>query len=96
MSIRDIVRSRRGEVLAAAARHGARNVRIFGSAARGEDDGRSDVDIIVSMEQGRSLLDLVALNDELEGILGRRVDVITEGGVSPYLRERIRSEALAV
>ena len=64
--------------------------------ARGETKEGSDVDLIVCMERGRSLLDLVALNDELEDLLGQTVAVITDNGVSPYLRDRIYSEAVAV
>ena len=96
MNVRELIQSRRREVLAVAARHGARDLRVFGSAARGEDDESSDVDIIVSMERGRSLLDLMALGDELEELLGRPVDVITDNGVSPCLRDHIRAEAIPV
>jgi len=89
----DHLRSRRDEIVSAAADHGARNVRVFGSAARGETDTRSDVDLLVEMEPGRSLLDLVALWQDLEDLLGTSVDVLSDGGVSPHLRERIYSEA---
>lgn len=70
--------------------HGARDVRVFGSAARGEEADGSDVDFLVSLEPGRTLLDLARLELRLEALLGRRVDVVTESG----LRDPVRSAAL--
>jgi hypothetical protein len=96
VSILELVRSRREEILALAARHGARDVRIFGSAARGEDDGRSDVDFLVDMEPGRSLLDLGGLLMDLEELLGREVDVVTVNGLHSRIRDRVLREAVAV
>ena len=90
----DGLRGRRVEILGYAASHGARNVRVFGSTARGETGNGSDVDLLVEMEPGRSLLDLVALWQDLESLLGVHVDVLSDGGVSPYLRERIYAEAI--
>ncbi|MFT3779428.1 MAG: nucleotidyltransferase family protein [Ottowia sp.] len=87
------LRARREELLAIAARHGASDVRVFGSVARGEDAGGSDVDFLVRMDAGRSLLDLVGLRDGLENALARPVDVVSENGIFPYLRQRILSEA---
>jgi predicted nucleotidyltransferase len=88
------LRVRRREILGFAASHGARNIRVFGSAARGEAGATSDVDLLVEMEPGRSLLDLVGLWQDLEDLLGMRVDVLSDGGVSPHLRERIYAEAV--
>jgi predicted nucleotidyltransferase len=90
----DQLRGRRQEILGCAASHGARNVRVFGSTARGDADLTSDVDLLVEMEPGRSLLDLVGLWQDLEGMLGTHVDVLSDGGVSPHLRERIYAEAV--
>jgi predicted nucleotidyltransferase len=90
----DQLRIRREEILRYAASHGARNVRVFGSAARGDADTTSDVDLLVEMEPGRSLLDLVGLWQDLEDLLGTHVDVLSDGGVSPHLRERIYAEAV--
>jgi uncharacterized protein len=84
---------RRAEILEIAANHGARNVRLFGSVARGDDRAESDVDFLVDMEPGRSLLDLVGLGQELEQLLGHKVDVLTESSVHPAIRERVASEA---
>ena len=90
----DSLRARRDEILRLAARHGARNVRFFGSVARGEETPESDVDLLVDMEPGRSLLDLVGLWQDLEDLLHCRVDVLTDGGLSPYLQDRIHAEAV--
>jgi len=85
------LRARREEILAVARQHGASNVRVFGSVVRGDADGRSDVDFLVDMEKGRSLLDMGGLLMDLSDLLGREVDVVTEKG----LRERVRSRVLA-
>ncbi len=89
----DGLRGRRQEILGCAASHGARNVRVFGSTARG-DAGASDVDLLVEMEPGRSLLDLVGLWQDLEDLLSTRVDVLSEDGISLHLRKRIYAEAV--
>jgi uncharacterized protein len=86
----------RAEILAAAARHGASNVRVFGSVARGEADAASDVDFLVDFEPGRSLLDLASLLVELEDLLGHPVDVVTEPGLKGRIRQRVLTEAVAV
>ncbi|MGN6256042.1 MAG: nucleotidyltransferase family protein [Solirubrobacterales bacterium] len=86
----------RPEISRIAAAHGARNVRVFGSVSRGESSGDSDLDLLVDMADGRSLFDLVALSDELEEVLGVDVDVVTERSLSPYLRDRILAEAVAL
>jgi len=88
------LRLRRKEILGYAASHGARNVRVFGSTARGDAGVASDLDLLVEMEPGRSLLDLVGLWQDLEDLLGTNVDVLSDGGVSPHLRERIYAEAV--
>lgn len=85
---------KRDDIVRLAAAHGASNLRVFGSSARGERHERSDLDLLVRMEEGRSLLDLVALSQKLEDVLGVHVDVLSEGGLSPYLRDRILSEAV--
>jgi hypothetical protein len=84
------LQTKRTEILRIAQQHGARNVRIFGSVARGEADAASDVDVLVDMEGGRSLLDLAGLLVDLEDLLHCNVDVVAEHG----LRERIRGRVL--
>jgi predicted nucleotidyltransferase len=92
----DQLASLRAEILAAAARHGATNVRVFGSVARGDADAASDVDFLVDFEAGRSLLDLASLLVELEDLLGHPVDVVTEPGLKARIRQRVLAEAVAV
>ncbi len=89
----ELLKVKRQEILRVAARYGARNVRVFGSTVRGEAHATSDLDLLVDMEKGRTFLDLVAFWQDLEELLGCRVDVITDGGLSPYLRDRIHAEA---
>lgn len=74
----------RRAILEATARHGARNVRVFSSTVRGDDRPNSDVDLLVNVEPGRTLLDVIALEQDLEALLARRVEVLTDGGLSPY------------
>jgi predicted nucleotidyltransferase len=87
------LQSRRNEIFRIASTHGARNLRVFGSVARGEDSPHSDIDLLVDMDPGRSLLDLVALGQDLEDLLQPKVDILTDGRVHPALRDRILSEA---
>jgi predicted nucleotidyltransferase len=94
MGIDELLQGKKDEILRIAARHGASNVRIFGSVARGEATTESDVDFLVELERGRSLLDHSALMIELESLLGRRVDVATERGLRPRVREQILKEAV--
>lgn len=89
-----ILQKYRSEILEAALRHGARDVRVFGSLARGEDDETSDLDLLVTLGEDRSLLDLVGLKQDLEDLVHRPVDVVTERSLSPYLREQVLSEAV--
>jgi hypothetical protein len=87
MTITELRTANRPEILRLAARYGARNVRVFGSVARGEGDEHSDVDFLVDLEPGRDLFDLGEL-------LGRPVDVVTGKGLRPRIRERVRASAV--
>ncbi|MGQ0722270.1 MAG: nucleotidyltransferase family protein [Candidatus Eiseniibacteriota bacterium] len=93
MELSDEVRMRRSEILALAERRGARNVRLFGSAARGGARDDSDVDLLIDLEPGRTAFDLGGLLLDLEDLLGRRVDLVTEQGLHWYIRERVLREA---
>ena len=93
MKIEDVVASHREEILATARKQGAYNVRVFGSVARGEARPDSDIDFLVNLEAGRSLMDLARLLRELESILGRNVDVVTEAGLLPRIRTRVLRDA---
>jgi uncharacterized protein len=84
----------RDAILRIGAKYGASNMRVFGSAARNDSSEASDVDILVDLQSDRSLLDQVGLKQELEELLGCDVDVVVEGGLSPYLEERILAEAV--
>jgi predicted nucleotidyltransferase len=88
-----LLASKRDEILRVAARYGATDVRLFGSAARGEAGDESDVDFLVRMEPGRSVFDLAALMDELKTLLGRPVDVVPDDNIYWLLRRRILKEA---
>jgi predicted nucleotidyltransferase len=91
-----VIGDRRGEVLRIVGRHGAGRVRVFGSVVRGEAGPDSDVDILVDLDPGRSLLDIVAIKQDLEDLLGCRVDVVTEAAISPYIRDRVLDEAVSL
>lgn len=93
MKIDETLRARRDEILRIAARHGAQNLRVFGSVARGEDDESSDIDLLVDMEPGRTLFDLGGLNADLEALLRRRIDLVTPHGLRSRIRERVLREA---
>lgn len=90
------IRDHLDEILRLAREHGARNLRLFGSVARGDDRPDSDLDLLVEMEPGRSLLDHVALKQDLEDLLGREVDVVTEQSLHPRLRDRVQREAVSL
>lgn len=94
VGIRERVDEMRAAVLRAADLHGARNVRVIGSVARGEAGPDSDLDLLVELDKGRSLLDHAALVIELEALLGCKVDVATEQGLRPRVRERVLAEAV--
>lgn len=91
--IDELLKAKRREILAIAARHGARNLRVFGSVARGEAGPESDIDILVEMDPDKSLMDHVALMQDLEDLLQRKVDVVSERALHWYIRDRILAEA---
>ncbi len=88
-----LLQEKRQAVMALAAGHGAKNVRVFGSVARAEARSDSDIDLLVKMEEGRSLLDLSALVCDLRELLGVKVDVVSEDGLYWLLRRKILNEA---
>jgi predicted nucleotidyltransferase len=93
MGIQEIIGDKRDAILAIAARYGASNVRIFGSVAEGTAGEASDVDFLVDLAPGRSLFDLGGLLMDLESLLGRKVDVVTEPALHWYIREKVVQEA---
>lgn len=96
MNLPERLKGKRDEVLRVSANHGARHVRIFGSLARGDARQTSDVDILLELEPGRSLLDMIAIKQDLEDLLGCNVDVVTEAALSPYIREQVLREAVSL
>lgn len=96
MDAKVLLGDKRERILTLAAKHGARNVRVFGSVARGDADDASDIDFLVEMEPGRSLLDMGGLLMDLQKLLGRKVDVVTEKGLRPRIKARVMREAVPV
>ena len=94
MTLQELRATKRDEILRIAARRGARNVRVFGSVARGENDPLSDIDFLVDLEPGRSLFDLSGLLIDLESALQSPVDVVTEPGLRTRIRDRVLREAV--
>lgn len=94
--LRRLLHEHREEILELAAGHHATNVRVFGSVARGEETGRSDVDLVVDMQAGRSLLDQVRLRRALSGLLGVDVDLVASGGLLERDRSTILAEAIPI
>lgn len=84
----------RAAILALAARHGAGNVRVFGSVARRENTAQSDIDFLVDLEPGRDLYDLGGLLGDLKELLDGPVDLVESGCLHPYIRERVLAEAI--
>jgi hypothetical protein len=96
VSLEQLLKGQRNDILRLASKYGARNVRVFGSLARGEADEASDLDLLVELDPGRSLLDLGGLQFELEALLGCRVDVVTERGLKLRIRDRVLREAVPI
>ncbi|MFL6260254.1 MAG: nucleotidyltransferase family protein [Thermoanaerobaculia bacterium] len=94
MGIEEILRSKRNEILEIAKRHGADQVRVFGSIARGEARADSDIDLLVSTGPKTSAWFPAGLVLDLEALLGRKVDVLTENALHWYIRDRVLSEAV--
>jgi predicted nucleotidyltransferase len=94
MSLDELRRTRRHEILDVAKTFGARNVRVFGSVARGKDTAASDIDLLVDLDPDRTLMDLGGLLMELQTLLGRPVDVTTEAMLRPHVREQALRDAI--
>jgi hypothetical protein len=93
MGTAEIIGKQKDQILALAAKRGAFNVRVFGSVARGEANPDSDVDFLVDMEDGRSLFDLGGLLYDLQNLLHRKVDIVTEAALHWYIKDRVLKEA---
>jgi hypothetical protein len=96
MKLEELLKTKREEIIKVCTSYGAHNIRVFGSVARGEADEESDFDFLVELEPGRTLFDLGGLQYELEQLLGCRVDVVTERGLKPRIREQVLREAVPI
>ena len=94
MAIKELLKTKRAEILRIAAKHGGRNVRVFGSVAREEEGKHSDIDLLVELEPVRSLMDHAAMLLELQESLGYRVDVISDRGIKPRIRDIVLQETI--
>lgn len=94
MSALSTLQKQRDAILQLAAKHGAGKIRVIGSVARGEDDDKSDIDLLVEFEAERSLMDHAALIEDLQTLLQRKVDVASERGLRPNVRNRVIPEAI--
>ena len=88
------INKNRSAIIEIAKKHKAKNIRLFGSVARGDDSESSDIDFLLSMESNADLLDIVAIKQDLEELLGVSVDVVTENSVSPYIKNEVLKEAV--
>lgn len=94
MDLKQHLLNNRDVIIKIASKHGATNVRIFGSIARNESDEKSDIDLLVTVERGRSLLDHAALHLELTKLLGCKVDVISDRGLKERFQKKVLAEAI--
>jgi uncharacterized protein len=94
MSLNELLQEKREDILRIASKRGAKNIRVFGSVARGEADSESDIDLLVDLEPGRSLFDLGGLLMDLQDLLDHKVDIVTERGLRERIRERVLREAV--
>jgi predicted nucleotidyltransferase len=94
VSPNQLLHEKREDILSIASKRGAYNIRVFGSVARGEADSKSDIDLLVDLEPGRSIFDLGGLSMDLQDLLGQNVDVVTERGLRERIRERVLKEAV--
>ena len=96
MDLQKLLKENREEILRIATKHGASNVRIFGSVARNQASETSDIDFLIHLEDGRSLLDLIRFDDDLQALLKCKIDVISDGALDPQKDENIFAEAIAL
>ncbi|MBW4533267.1 MAG: nucleotidyltransferase family protein [Pleurocapsa minor HA4230-MV1] len=94
MNHKEILQAKRSEILDIAQKHGASNIRIFGSVVRNETTTNSDIDFLMDIEPGKNLLDRIALIQDLEDLLGYKVDVAKPEVLHEYIREQVLQEAI--
>lgn len=96
MDIQELLQKKRDEIISISASHGASNVRVFGSVARNEAEDESDIDLLVEFDPTATLFNQVALIRDLETLLGRKVDVLTENSLHWYIRDQVLAEAISL
>ena len=96
MKLEPMVKKRKDDILRIAGQYGARNVRVFGSRARRDSSKTSDLDILIELQPNSTLLDLIAIKQDLEDLLGCKVDVVTDSSLSPYIKDDILKEAISL
>ena len=94
MTVGESFRRKKSAVQKIARTYGAKHVRLFGSVARGDDTESSDLDLLVDMKKSSTLLDIIAIKQDVEDLLGVDVHVVTESSLSPYIRKDILKEAV--
>ena len=94
MKIKKLLKDKHDQIIEITKKYGATEVRLFGSIVKGSTTKTSDVDILVKMQSGATLLDLIAIKQDLEDLLGLKVDVVTEDSISPYIKKSILKEAV--
>jgi hypothetical protein len=94
MGIEELISDKRGEILKITERYGVKNVRLFGSVVRGEAEEDSDIDFLIEPNPDWSLLDLIGYKQDLEALLGRKVDIATEEGLHRRIKARVLREAV--
>lgn len=96
MTTLELIQDKKYVILDIARRRGAKNIRLFGSVARGDDTESSDIDLLVSMDANRSLYDLIGLQQEIQALLKRKVDVLTDKSINKHLQSHILQEAISL
>lgn len=94
MDLKQLLTEKREKIIQIAEKHGAYNIRIFGSVARGENNSNSDIDFLVDIESGRSLLNRIALMQELEDFLGCKVDIVKSENLPLLIKDKVFNETI--
>ena len=96
MELKEFIHAKKSDINNIAMANGVKNIRMFGSVARKEENINSDIDFLVTFEDGRSLFDLISLKDDLEELLDKKVDVVTEESVHWSIKDKIKNEAIEI
>ena len=94
MTAKEILDSKRDEIIRIARSHGAENLRLFGSLAKETSNSKSDIDLLVDIAPDSSLLDMIAAKLEIEDMTGCKVDLVTPASLSPHIRESVLKESV--